>query len=104
MLIVDSLTELFAQYLVSATLLRHIAVATCVGAVLNFTPPDQGAVLERRDQRGGSGADHGDGDGPVHTDAVADDPGLARQRGDGDGRHRHVRDLGQLSADRGACA
>ena len=84
-----------------------IAAATCRGrgAELHAARSDQGAVLERRDQRRSGGADHGDdhadgvaprGDGPVHADPVADEPGLARDRRDGGRRRRHVRDLGQL--------
>jgi hypothetical protein len=82
-----------------------IAVATFVGAALNFTPLDP-IKAERRDQRGGCGADHGHdhadglaaaGDGAVHADAVADVSWLARYSGDDRGLDRNVRDLGQLS-------
>jgi hypothetical protein len=37
-------------------------------------------------------------DGPVHPDAMADVFRLACERGDGSGRHQHVRNMEQLSA------
>ena len=92
-----------------ARLLRHDRGGDLCGrgAQLYAARPNQGAVLERSDQRGGRGTNHGhdyaDGlapprDGPVHPDAMADVFRLACERGDGSGRHQHVRNMEQLSA------
>ena len=64
--------------------------------------PRQSAVLERRHQRGGGGADHGhdnadglspNGDGAILSQAKAEGIGLARDRGYGCGSRGYVRDL-----------
>ena len=66
---------------------------------------DQGAVLERGDQRrrGGAGHGHDDADGFAKNRSWASSPcgrcsrpWLARHRGDGCCRHWHVRDVGKL--------